>query len=174
MSSDTEQQETAADSEGQVVTAEQAEPAADEQAEVATAGQADGGADGVALAQADDAGETGASTDESEQGDGAGAGQEGTGSGDSDKLGSILAMRVPVIVKLAQKTLTMSDVMKFHLGSVIGFDKDAYEQVELMVNNHTIGLGQTVKIGENFGLRIVEIRAVAETIKSLGEQPSED
>jgi len=37
-----------------------------------------------------------------------------------------------------------------------------------MVNNSTIGLGQAVKIGENFGLKITQIGPVEETIKSLG------
>ena len=92
---------------------------------------------------------------------------------DGDKsekgLNRILSMRVPVIVKLAEKPMTLSTVLKFNLGSVISFDKDAYQLVDLMVNNSTIGLGQTVKIGENFGLRITQIGQVEETIKSLGQ-----
>ena len=168
MSSDTELQQSAAGAEGQVGTAEQTESAvpgdaspADESEQAADSAMADDGS-GARPGRED------------ESGGGAEEGQAEAGREDSDKLSNILAMRVPVIVKLAQKTLAMSDVMRFHLGSVIGFDKDAYEHVELMVNNHTIGLGQPVKIGENFGLRIVEITAVTETIKSLGEQPNED
>ena len=88
----------------------------------------------------------------------------------SDKLNNILSLKVPVIVKVAERKMPMADILKFHVGGVIHFEKDAYQHVDLMVNNHTIGLGQPVKIGENFGLRIVEIRETAETIKSLGIQ----
>ena len=77
-------------------------------------------------------------------------------------------MRMPVIVKIAEKTMTISNVLKLNLGSVITFDKDAYQHVDLMVNNSTIGLGQPVKIGENFGLRITQLGNIEDTIKSLG------
>ncbi len=83
-------------------------------------------------------------------------------------LEQLLSMPVPVIVKLAQKKMTLSRVLQLKVGSVVQFDKDAYQHVDLMVNNHTIGLGQPVKIGEHFGLRIIEIGQVEKVIKSLG------
>ena len=85
----------------------------------------------------------------------------------SDELGSILSMNVPVIVKVAQKKMLIADVLKLDLGAVIQFETDAYQHVDLMINNHTIGRGQPVKVGENFGLRIVEIGKVTDTIRSL-------
>ena len=84
------------------------------------------------------------------------------------KIRGILAMRVPVIVKIAEKDMGISAILKLNLGSVITFEKDAYQNVDLMVNNSTIGLGQPVKIGENFGLRIIQINDIQDTIKSLG------
>ena len=81
-------------------------------------------------------------------------------------------MAAPVIVKIAQKKMSMAEVLKLNVGSIITFDKDAYDSIELMVNNSTIALGQPVKIGENFGLRIVEILGPTETIKALGGQSS--
>ena len=85
-----------------------------------------------------------------------------------DKTDHILSMEVPVIVKIAEKTMTVSSILKLNLGSVITFEKDAHQHVDLMVNNSTIGLGRPVKIGENFGLRIIQINDIRETIKSLG------
>ena len=84
------------------------------------------------------------------------------------KLSRILSMKVPIIVKISQKKMRVRDICKFHLGSVISFDQDAYQHVDLMVNNRPVGLGQPVKIGENFGLRITQISDLTETIKSLG------
>ncbi len=83
-------------------------------------------------------------------------------------LDRILKMKVPVIVKVAEKKMTMANVLKLNIGSIIQFDKDAYQHIDLMANNRTIGLGQPVKIGENFGLRIVQICDISETIRSLG------
>jgi len=100
---------------------------------------------------------------------GAAAAQSRAGSPEkqSEKLQRLLSMRVPVIVKVAEKKMTIGNMLKFHMGSIIQFDKDAYQQLELMINNSTIGLGQPIKIGEKFGLRITQVGEIAETIKSL-------
>ncbi|MBN1765416.1 MAG: FliM/FliN family flagellar motor switch protein [Sedimentisphaerales bacterium] len=91
----------------------------------------------------------------------------------SNQLKRILFMKVPVIVKIVQKTMTMQNILKLNIGSVIQFDKDAYELIDLMVNNSTIGLGQPVKIGEKFGIKITNIGEVTDTIKSLGASETE-
>jgi len=83
-------------------------------------------------------------------------------------LERILSMKVPVIVKITEKSMKMERILKLNLGSMIQFDKDAYQHIDLMVNNSTIGLGQPIKIGENFGLKITQIGDIRETIKSLG------
>ena len=82
-------------------------------------------------------------------------------------LARILNMKVPVIIKIAQKKMHVRDILKLNLGTVIQFEQDAYQYVDLMVNNSIIGLGQTVKVGENFGLKISQIGDITETIKSL-------
>ena len=95
---------------------------------------------------------------------------------DSDKNGSpatveqILGVKMPIIVRVAEKTMNIEEVLKISIGSIISFDKDAYQHIELMVNNSVIGLGQPVKIAENFGLRVTQIGELAETIKSLGNK----
>lgn len=85
----------------------------------------------------------------------------------------LLKMKVPVIVKVAEKRALLKDILKWNLGSLLLFDKDAYQLIDLMVNRSTIGRGQPVKIGEKFGLKIIEISDMADTIRSLGEHPSD-
>jgi len=85
-----------------------------------------------------------------------------------EKVSRILSMKVPVIVKIAQKKMTVSEILKLRLGSVIQFDKDPYQNIDLMVNNSVIGAGQPIKVNETFGLKIVQIGALTDTIKSLG------
>ena len=89
--------------------------------------------------------------------------------GSSGTIDRILGVKVPVIVRVAEKKMTMEDVLKLSLGSIITFDKDAYQHIDLMINNSVIGLGQPIKKSENFGLRITQIGEITDTIKSLGK-----
>ena len=87
---------------------------------------------------------------------------------EQSRLNRILSMKVPVIVKITEKQMSLERILTLNLGSMIQFEKDAYHNIDLMVNNTTIGYGQPVKIGENFGLRITQICDISDTIKSLG------
>jgi flagellar motor switch protein FliN len=86
----------------------------------------------------------------------------------SYELQRILKLQVPVIVKLAERTLTLQEVMRLGPGAIIEFFKASEEPLELMVNNKTIAIGETVKVGENFGLKITQIGDVRQVIQSLG------
>ena len=85
------------------------------------------------------------------------------------KVGRILRMRVPVIVKLAECDMPISAVLKLTGGAILEFEQSADAELSLLVNNRTIGTGQAVKVGENFGLRVTEIHSVEDTIKALGD-----
>jgi flagellar motor switch protein FliN/FliY len=84
------------------------------------------------------------------------------------ELARILRLEVPVIVKLAQRKLLLSEVMRLGAGAIIEFSKRSDEPLELMINNKTIGVGETVKIGENFGLRITQIGDLKQLIAAMG------
>src|SRR6266550_3608061 len=83
-------------------------------------------------------------------------------------LRRILSLEVPVIVKLAERKLTLGEVMRLGAGAIIEFSKSSDEPLELLVNNKPIGVGDAVKVGENFGLKITQIGDVREIIRSLG------
>jgi len=83
-------------------------------------------------------------------------------------LKRILCLEVPVIVKLAERKLTLGEVMRLGAGAIIEFSKSSDEPLELLVNNKAIGVGDAVKVGENFGLKITQIGDVREIIRSLG------
>src|SRR4051794_14005273 len=83
-------------------------------------------------------------------------------------LKRILQLEVPVIVKLAERKLTLGEVMRLGAGAIIEFSKSSDEPLELLVNNKPIGVGDAVKVGENFGLKITQIGDVKEIIRSLG------
>jgi flagellar motor switch protein FliN/FliY len=90
-------------------------------------------------------------------------------SGPQAEVQRILRLSVPVIVKLAERRLSLQEVLRFGNGSIIEFGKSFDEPLELMINNKVIGLGETVKVGENFGLRITQIGDVKAVIKSMGK-----
>jgi flagellar motor switch protein FliN/FliY len=85
-----------------------------------------------------------------------------------DELRRILRMQVPVIVKLAERKLLLSEVMRLGIGAIIEFVKSSEEPLELLINNKPIAVGEAVKIGENFGLRIKQVGDVKQLIASLG------
>jgi flagellar motor switch protein FliN/FliY len=95
--------------------------------------------------------------------------QYGPGPGQSpQELHRILRLEVPVIVKLAERKLLLSEVMRLGVGAIIEFVKSSNEPLELLINNKTIGVGETVKVGENFGLRITRIGDIKQVVESLG------
>jgi len=68
-----------------------------------------------------------------------------------------MRLQVPVIVRLAGRKILLSEVMRLGVGAIVEFVKSSSEPLELMINNKVIGQGETVKVGENFGLRITRI-----------------
>jgi flagellar motor switch protein FliN/FliY len=80
----------------------------------------------------------------------------------------IRKLRVPVIVLLASRRMDIAAVRKLALGMIIEFDKDVGDPLDLLINNHPIGRGEAIKVGEHFGLRISEIRDQATRIRSMG------
>jgi flagellar motor switch protein FliN len=84
-----------------------------------------------------------------------------------NELQRILRLQVPVIVKLAERRLAMSEVLRLGVGAIIEFYKANGEPLELLINNKAIGLGEAVKVGENFGLRITQIGDVKAVIRSM-------
>ena len=88
----------------------------------------------------------------------------------AEQLQRILRLQVPVIVRLAERKLSLSEVLRLGVGAIIEFSKNSDEPLELLINNKVIGVGETVKVGENFGLRITQIGDLKHLIKSLGQE----
>jgi len=91
----------------------------------------------------------------------------------SVELQRILGLDVPVIVKLAERKLSLSEVLRLGNGAIIEFSKRSDEPLELLINNKAVALGETVKVGENFGLRITQIGDVKQVIRSMGRSLAE-
>lgn len=80
----------------------------------------------------------------------------------------ILKLRVPVIVKLAERRIGLHEVLRLSTGSIIEFQKSSDEPMELLINNRSIGTGVAVKVGENFGIKLLSIGDAKTLIHSMG------
>lgn len=87
-------------------------------------------------------------------------------------INRILRVQVPVIVRLAERRILLSEVMRLGTGAIIEFFKRHDEPLELLVNNKPVAVGETVKVGENFGLRISQIGDVKQIIQALAASRS--
>lgn len=85
------------------------------------------------------------------------------------EVARLLKIRVPVIVRLAERRMSIAAARKLSLGMIIEFNKHVDDPLDLLINNRLIGRGETVKVGERFGLRISAIDDAAARIKSLGK-----
>lgn len=82
----------------------------------------------------------------------------------------VLRTEVPLIVTLAHKRESAAKVLQFGPGTILEFDQSCEKPLQLSVNNLPIGLGEAVKIGDHFGLRILTIVPADDRLQSLSER----
>ena len=75
----------------------------------------------------------------------------------------VLNLKAPVSVTLAKKRVSLNGVLDIVPGTMLMFEKNCDELLELEVGGHPIATGEAVKVGDKFGLRI----------RALGAPPTE-
>ena len=85
-------------------------------------------------------------------------------------LPHLLKLRVPVVVRLADKKMDVKAISNMMVGTIIEFNKPANDELELMIRNKSIGYGVAVKAGDRYGLRITSLCDVREAIAAMGAQ----
>ena len=83
---------------------------------------------------------------------------------------SLLKIEVPVIATLARKKQSIADIIELAPGDIIQFDKSCEDALDLEVGNQPVALGEAVKVGDKFGLRIISIVMPDERFEPLGGQ----
>lgn len=79
---------------------------------------------------------------------------------------SILKLSVPLIVEIGRRTVAVDDVLSLGPGAIFELDKNAEEPLDVRINNKRIGDGRAVKVGENFGIRVDEVKAPAQRLRA--------
>ena len=80
----------------------------------------------------------------------------------------IKQLSVPISVKLAERLSKIRTIITLTVGSIIEFNVPADSELELVAGTETIGKGQAVKVGENFGLRISRMGTLQERVQAMG------
>lgn len=80
---------------------------------------------------------------------------------------TILKLRVPVIVEIGRRQVTLDDILTLGPGAIIELNRHADDELHLLVNNKMVGTGHAVKIGENFGIRIANLGSARQRIAAL-------
>ncbi|MFM7052866.1 MAG: FliM/FliN family flagellar motor switch protein [Planctomycetota bacterium] len=83
-------------------------------------------------------------------------------------LTRILRLEVPLIVQIAERRMSLSEVTALTHGSIIELPKQIDEELDVLVNSTPVGSGRAVKVGENFGVRLTKVGAVGERVAALG------
>ena len=77
----------------------------------------------------------------------------------TDHSRAVLSIETAVSVTLARKNVALDRIIDLVPGSMLTFDAHCDEPLTLEAGGHPIARGETVKIGDKFGLRIREIIA---------------
>jgi len=86
----------------------------------------------------------------------------------ASELSSILALEVPLIVQLAERPITLAEVLALMPGAILELPKTSDEELDVLVNNRAVGKGHAVKIGENFGIEITKILGPPQRVRAMG------
>lgn len=80
---------------------------------------------------------------------------------------SLLRIKLPVTVTLARQTQSMADILRIGQGTLLQFEKPCEDLLDLEVAGHKIGLGEAVKVGDKFGLRVTSLRLPNERFSAV-------
>lgn len=70
---------------------------------------------------------------------------------------SLLKIQVPLVASLATTQLPVGRILEIGPGSIIQFDQSCEQPLSLAVGNHAFAVGEAVKVGDKFGLRITSM-----------------
>jgi flagellar motor switch protein FliN/FliY len=82
-------------------------------------------------------------------------------------MDSFLNVELPISVSFGNLEMSLEDVTKLDAGSVVELDKFVNDPVTILVNHTPIARGEMVVVGDNYGVRILEVEKTEDRIRSL-------
>jgi len=89
------------------------------------------------------------------------------------EIDTILKLKVPLLVMVGECRMAVEDVLSLGPGAIMELEKPADSDLNLMVNNKSVGSGQAVKVGENFGVKITHVDSAHDRIAAMGGEDDE-
>lgn len=90
-----------------------------------------------------------------------------------DRVQAILKLEVPILVQIGDRRMHVRDVTALTPGSILELSKPIDDDLEILVNNKSIGAGRAVKVGENFGVEVTYIGDLKARIRALGSNAAQ-
>lgn len=79
----------------------------------------------------------------------------------SINLAPLMEVPLKVSVMLGETRMSLGDLLRLGAGSVIELARGAGEPIDVLVNDRLYAKGEIVAVGEDFGVRVVELVAAA-------------
>jgi flagellar motor switch protein FliN len=85
---------------------------------------------------------------------------------------SLLRIEVPVVVTLAGRRQPVEQIINLSPGSILQFSKACDEPLEIAVGGRTVALGEAVKVGDKYGVRLTQMVLPDERLLPLRALPA--
>src|SRR5579875_649363 len=72
-------------------------------------------------------------------------------------LGQLLDLELPAAVAIGHANLAIKDVLKMKSGSVVPLNREAGEEVDLLVHGTVVARGEIVLVENNYAIRIKQM-----------------
>lgn len=72
-------------------------------------------------------------------------------------LAPLADVPIGVTIRLGSTTLTLGELRSLRPGAVLGLDQQVDTPAEIMVGSQVIALGQMVRVGQELGVRVLEL-----------------
>ena len=83
-------------------------------------------------------------------------------------MDSLLGVELSISISFGSLEMPLGDVLELGAGSVVELNQSVKDPVTINVNNKPVAKGEMIVIGENYGIRILEVESMADRIRSLG------
>ncbi len=81
----------------------------------------------------------------------------------SNQLASLTEVPLSLQIRLGEATVPLSELLELESGSVLTLDQGLEELVEVLAGGKVIARGEIVAVGDQLGVRILEVAASEDT-----------
>ncbi|MGH9721648.1 MAG: FliM/FliN family flagellar motor switch protein [Bryobacteraceae bacterium] len=75
-----------------------------------------------------------------------------------EEIGHLGDIPIDLEVELDRKVMTIGQLLSLEVGSVMGMDRSAGENIDILVEGSLVGFGEIVIIEEAMGIRVTDFR----------------